>query len=96
MKKIFLMMMIASGVTLCEACNTGSSSKEGVDSTRTLGDVPSNRDTSKVTTTLGSATTLDLSGSGGTKIVKGRPSSRTTMTAPAAAADTAAKDTTKK
>jgi len=98
-------MLLGAGVSAMTACNSGSASKDGVDSVR---DVPnydvSNKDTSKSTTTTGGATLLDYSGSGGIKIPKGKPTARANMDAPSianaptpvAAADTAKKDTTTK
>lgn len=104
MKKLVLMMMLAGSVSVMEACNSGSSSKNAVDSVRNpnLYEV-SNKDTSKTVTTTGGATLMDYSSSGGTRMPKGKPSARTTMNAApvaaapvAAAADTAKKDTVKK
>jgi hypothetical protein len=80
MKKLVLMMMLAGSVSVMEACNSGSSSKDAVDSVRNpnLYEV-SNKDTSKTVTTTGGATLMDYSSSGGTRMPKGKPSARTTM-----------------
>ena len=95
--------MLAGSVSVFESCNSGNASKDAVDSVEhNLLNVPSNKDTSKTTTSTGGATLLDYSGSGGIKMKRGGVSSRNTMAAPAsvptpvAAADTAKKDTTKK
>lgn len=97
-------MVLAGSVSLLGACNSGNASKDAVDSVKNPYDVPSNHDTSKTVTTTGGATLLEYSATGGTTIPKGKPSARTTMAtpatattpAPAAAADTAKKDSTKK
>jgi len=105
MKKVILMILLGAGVSVVTACNSGSASKDGVDSVREVTNYDvSNKDTSKTVTTTGGATLLDYSGSGGIKTPKGKPTARTNMDAPTiaaaptpvAAADTAKKDTTKK
>lgn len=104
MKKVLLVMMLAGSVSVFEACNVGNASKDAADSVKDINNYDvNNKDTSKTTTTSGGATLLDYSGSGGIKIVKGKPSSRTNMNStiaaaptPVAAADTAKKDTTVK
>lgn len=105
MKKVILMMLLGAGVSAITACNSGSASKDGVDSVKDINNYDvSNKDTSKTMTTTGGATLLDYSGSGGITIPKGKPTTRTNMDAPSiaaaptpvAAADTAKKDTTKK
>jgi ABC-type oligopeptide transport system substrate-binding subunit len=103
MKKVILVLMLAGSISVLTACNSGSASKDGVDSVQNNEMPPSNRDTSKTVTSTGGATLLDYTASGGTTIPKGKPSARTTMNAPAAAApapvaaaDTAKKDTVKK
>jgi hypothetical protein len=93
MKKVILIMMLAGSASLFQACNTGNSSKDAADSVKNLGEPVNPIDTSKTTTTLGSATVVDNSGSGGTTIIKGRASNKTTMETPASTAaktDTAA------
>jgi hypothetical protein len=105
MKKGILFMLLAGSVSVFEACNSGNASKDAVDSVKNINNYNvSNKDTSKTTTSVGGATLLDYSGSGGIKMKKGQVTSRNTMSAPApaseptpmAAADTAKKDTTKK
>jgi ABC-type oligopeptide transport system substrate-binding subunit len=103
MKKVILVLMLAGSISVLEACNSGSASKDSVDSVKNDDMPPSNKDTSKTVTSTGGATLLDYTASGGTTIPKGKPSARTNMNAPvtaaapvAAAADTAKKDTVKK
>jgi len=96
MKNASLLILAAVAAFTFQSCMSGNhSAREGVDSVRNnYSGVPSNQDTSKVTTTLGSSTALDNSASGGTTINRGRPSSSTTMATPAqevSPADTAKK-----
>jgi ABC-type oligopeptide transport system substrate-binding subunit len=81
MKKLLLITMLAGAACTFQACNTGSSSTNGVDSVKNV-DVPSNRDTSKTTTNIGGATVLDNSSSGGVTTSKGVPSTSKTMDKP--------------
>ncbi|MVN89508.1 hypothetical protein [Mucilaginibacter aquatilis] len=103
MKKAILLLMLAGSVSALQSCSSGAGSTGGADSVINNHDVPSNRDTSKTETSIGGASLLDYTGSGGITMPKGTPSARksmaapTTTAAPVAAADTAAKaDSTKK
>ncbi|MDT3401825.1 hypothetical protein [Mucilaginibacter terrae] len=102
MKKAILLLMLAGSVSAFQSCSSGAAGSAGADSVINNHDVPSNRDTSRTETSIGGATLLDYTASGGTTIPKGTPSARKTMAAPAApatpaaAADTAKADTAKK
>jgi hypothetical protein len=104
MKKVILVMMLAGSAAMLQACHTGNATHDAPDSAKTNTYEVSNIDTSKTVTSTGGATLLDYTASGGTTMPKGKPSARTTMNAPAAAAaatpaaaaDTAKADSTKK
>jgi hypothetical protein len=76
MKKQFLITYIAGMAILFSACNGDHSDRSGIDTvknrygTDTSKTPGSNTDTGKITTTTGDASSLDNSGSGGTKIAK--------------------------
>ncbi|WP_158826312.1 hypothetical protein [Mucilaginibacter lacusdianchii] len=92
MKKVILIMMLAGSASFFQACDSGNTSKDAADSVKNI-EEPNPIDTSKTTTELGGATVEDNSASGGTSIVKGRASNKTTMATPsttAAKIDTAA------
>lgn len=96
--------MLAGSVSALQSCSSGAAGSAGADSVINNHDVPSNRDTSRTETSIGGATLLDYSASGGASVPKGTASARKTMAAPttaapaapAAAADTAKADSTKK
>ena len=90
--------MLAGSVSALQSCSSGAAGSAGADSVINNHDVPSNRDTSRTETSIGGATLLDYSASGGVTVPKGTASTRKTMAAPtaAAAAPVAAADTTAK
>ena len=90
--------MLAGSVSALQSCSSGAAGSAGADSVINNHDVPSNRDTSRTETSIGGATLLDYSASGGVTVPKGTASARKTMAAPtaAAAAPVAAADTTAK
>jgi hypothetical protein len=78
MKSRILILLLTSG-WLVIACNGDHSTRSGIDTVKnsygvsdkdTAKTSKSNIDTGKITTTTGDASTIDNSGSGGTKIAK--------------------------
>lgn len=70
MKNKILTIAAIAAIALFAGCTGNNSSHNGGDTAEHHYKVPSNIDTSKTTTTTGDASTLDNSGSGGTKTAK--------------------------
>lgn len=81
MKKIFIIPALLLTIGAFSRCNTGASSKPGVDSAGNYYPTNPYRDTFATTNSYGEATNTDNSGSGGTRIVKQHSATPVTVSA---------------
>ena len=98
MKKATLITLAVTAVCAFASCSGDHSDTSGSDSTRLIYDVPSNRDTFRVTGALGEGSLVENYGSGGTTIKQDTTlkKSGTAYTAPkVAAAAPSGKDSVK-